>query len=291
MTDDMLPETSRKVETVLEPKVIPRFSLSAVEGVRKMGITQMEHYVGRNLEDRGGLLRVTRVAQNYMDSLRDIALDRPPSCQVPDVPGQGTQQRDQTLKQEQKSCEHMRELTYQMFDSPYNTCNSCHHDLPPQAAEYAEMEEVPFTAYQDTTIRPGYQDTMMISATLPTEGLVLLEPDREKRPPLLAMPCAISNMTSRYKNAEVKKDTPDSKRRQMRVGQYVVYNTGEDPILIKKGETMGHCTLIYQDSMDDYLNEMGYMAREAQTDKNEWKRKKTRCQEGEPQKKSPRPNF
>ena len=85
----MSPETSKKVETILEPKVIPRFSLSAVEGVRKMGITQMEHYVGRNLEDRGGLPRVTRVAQNYMDSLRDIALDRPPSCQEPDVPGQG----------------------------------------------------------------------------------------------------------------------------------------------------------------------------------------------------------
>ena len=68
------------------------------------------------------------------------------------------------MKHEQTSCEHMRELTYQMFDSPYNMCNTCHHDLPPQAAEYIEMEEVPFTAYQDTTVRPGYQDTMMISA-------------------------------------------------------------------------------------------------------------------------------
>ena len=279
-TDDRSPE---EVETILEPKGIPKFSLSAVEGVRKTGLTQMEHYVGRNLEDRGGLPRVTKVAQNYMDSLRDIALDRPPSCQEPDVPGQGTQRRDQTLKHKQRSCEHMRELTYQMFDSPYNTCNTCHHDLPPQATEYVEMDEVPFTAYQDTTVKPGYQDTMMISATLPTEGLVFLEPDREKRPPLLAMPCAISNMTSRYKNAEVKKDRLDSKRRQMRIGQYVVYNTGEDPVLIKKGETMGHCTLIYQDSMDDYLNKMGYMAREAQTDKKEWKRKRTQCQEGEPQ--------
>ena len=42
---------------------------------------------------------------------------------------------------------------------------------------------------------------MVVSAILPTEGLVLMEPDREKRPPLLAMPYAISNMTSRYKNA------------------------------------------------------------------------------------------
>ena len=244
----------------------------------------MEHYVGRNLEDQGGLPRMTNMVKNYMDSLRDIALDRPPSCQEPDVPGQGTRQRDQTLKQEQQDCEHMRELTYQMFDSPYNTCNSCHHDLPPQATEYTKMEEVPFTAYQDTTVRPGYQDTMMVSVTLPTEGLVLLEPDREKRPPLLAMPYAISNMTSRYKNAELKKDTLDSKRKHMRVGKYLVYNTGEDPIFIKKGETVGHCTLIYQDSMDDYLNEMGYMAKETQADKDEWKRKRTQCREGEPQK-------
>ena len=282
-TDDTLPETTRKLETVSEPKVLPKFSLSSLEGVCKLGMTQMEHYMGKNLEDRGGLPRVTNMVKNYMDSLRDIALDRPPSCQEPDVQGQGTRQRDQALKQEQQGCGHMRELTYRMFDSPYNTCNSCHHDLPPQAVEYTEMEEVPFTAYQDTTVRPGYQDTMMISATLPTEGLVLLEPDREKRPPLLAMPYAISNMTNRYKNVDLEKDTLDSKRRQMKVGKYLVYNTEEDPIFIKKGETVGHCTLIYQDSMDDYLNEMGYMAKEARADKVKWKRKRTRCQEDEPQ--------
>ena len=46
-TDEMLPETPGKVETVLETKVIPKFSLSALEGVHKLGITQMEHYVGR----------------------------------------------------------------------------------------------------------------------------------------------------------------------------------------------------------------------------------------------------
>ena len=283
-TYDTFPNPTRKLETVTEPKVLPKFSLSSLEGVRKLGMTQMEHYVGKNLEDRGGLPRVTNMVKNYMDSLRDIAIDRPPSCQEPDVPGQGTRQRDQSLKQEHQGCRHMREITYRMFDSPYNTCNSCHHDLPPQTVEYTEMDEVPFTAYQDTTVRPGYQDTMMVSATLPTEGLVLMEPDREKQPPLLAMPYAISNMTSRYKNADLKKDTLDSKRRHMKVGKYLVYNTGEDLIFIKKGETVGHCTLIYQDSMDDYLNEMGHMAKEARADKVEWKRKRTRCRKDEPQK-------
>ena len=222
-----LPTTVMTDETVTEPKVLPKFSLSSLEGVRKLGMTQMEHYVGRNLEDRGGLPRVTNMVKNYMDSLKDIATDRPPSCQEPDVPGQGTQQRDQSLKQEPQGCGHMREITYRRFDSPYNTCNSCNHDLPLQAVEYTEMDEVPFTAYQDTTVRPGYQDTMVVSTILPTEGLVLMESDREKRPPLLAMPYAISNMTSRYKNADLKKDTLDSKRRHMRVGKYLVYNTGK----------------------------------------------------------------
>ena len=36
----------------------------------------------------------------------------------------------------------------------------------------------------------------------------------------------------------------------MRVGKYLVYNTGEDPIFIKKGEILGYCSLIYQDSME-----------------------------------------
>ena len=243
----------------------------------------MDHYVGRNLEDRGGLDRVTKVAQNYIDSLENIALDRPPSCQEPDRPGQGRPQRDLTTEHESASCDQMRELTYQMFDSPYNSCNTCHHDLPPRANTYIEMEEVPFTVYQNTTVKPGYQDTMMISAVLPIEGLVLLEPDREKRPPLLAMPYAIGSMTSRYNNAEMKKDKLDAKRRQMRIGQYVVYNMGEDPIYLNKGETLGHCMLIYQDSMEDYVNEMGYMTKEAQTDKREWKRRKTQWRERKPQ--------
>ena len=33
-------------------------------------------------------------------------------------------------------------------------------------------------------------------------------------------------MTSRYNNADLKKDALTSKRQQMRVGQYVIYNTG-----------------------------------------------------------------
>ena len=278
--DNTLPGPAETLETFTDPRVLPKFSLGSLEGVRKLGMTQMEHYVGRNLEDRGGMPRVTTMVKNYMDSLKDIATDRPPSCQEPDVPGQGTRQRDQSLKQEPQGCEHMREITHKMFDTPYNTCNSCNHDLPPQAVEYTEMDEVPFTAYQDTTVRPGYQDTMVVSAVLPTEGLVLMEPDREKRPPLLAMPYAISNMTSRYKNADLKKDTLGSKRRHMRVGRYLVYNTGEDPIFIKKGETVGHCTLIYQDSMDDYLNKMGHMANEARADKVEWKKQQNTVPRG-----------
>ena len=62
----------------------------------------------------------------------------------------------------------------------------------------------------------------------------------------------------------------------MRIGQYVIYNTGEDPIFIQKGETLGYCSLIYQDTVEDYLNEMGHMAREAKVDKEEWKDLKTK---------------
>ena len=51
----------------------------------------------------------------------------------------------------------------------------------------------------------------------------------------------------------------------------MVYNTEEDPVHIKKGDTMGHCSLIYQDSTDDYHNEMGHMKKEAAADNTEWK--------------------
>ena len=96
------------------------------------------------------------------------------------------------------------------------------------------------------------------------------------------MPYAIGNMTSRYKKADLKKDMFVSKRRHMRVGRYLVYNTGEDPIFIKKGETLGHCALIYQDSMNDYLNKMSHMANEARADKDEWKNHRTQFREKDP---------
>ena len=90
------------------------------------------------------------------------------------------------------------------------------------------------------------------------------------------MPHAIGNMTNRYNNAELKKDALTSKRRQMKVGRYVIYNTGEDPVFIQKGETLGYCSLIYQDTKEDYLNEMSHMAKEAVVDKEEWKDLKTK---------------
>ncbi len=272
-------EVDNQTPTTRRPEGIPPFSLKTVEMVRKFGTTHMDHYVGRNLEDRGGLDRVTQVAQNYIDSLDNIALDRPPSCQEPDRPGQGRPQNELVAKHEPTEDDQKKERTYQVFESPYNSCNTCHHDLPPQANGYTEMEEAPFTVYQTTMIKPGYQDTLVISAILPTEGVVLLEPHREKRSPLLAMPHAIGSMTNKYNNAEMKADLLGAKRRQMKMGQYVVYNMGEDPIYLNKGETLGHCTLIYQDSMEEYVNEMGHMSREAQVDKQEWKRKKTQKKE------------
>ena len=117
------------------------------------------------------------MVENYMNSLKNIAVDRPPSCQEPDIPGQGTRQRDQSLKIKPNGYGHMTEIRHKMFTTPRNTCNSCNHDLPPQDTEYAEMDEVPFMAYQDTTIRPGYQETMVINAILPTKGLVFMEPE------------------------------------------------------------------------------------------------------------------
>ena len=258
---------------------IPPFSRKTVEMARKVGTRHMDHYVGRNLEDRGGLDRVTQVAQNYIDSLDNIALDRPPSCQEPDQPGQGRPLRQSMDKQPVVEDNQRRKHTYQAVESPYNSCNTCHHDLPSQTKDYIEMEEVPFTTSQATTIKPGHQDTLMISAILPAEGVVLLEPHRENLSPLLAMPYAIGSMTNKYKNAEMRADLLGVKRRQLKLGQYVVYNMGEDPVYLNKGETLGHCTLIYQDSMDEYINELGYMSREARVDKQEWKRRKTQKRE------------
>ena len=88
----------------------------------------------------------------------------------------------------------MKEIHHKMISTSVDTCNSCNHDLPPEDVEYAEMEDTPFSFYQDVTIRPGYQETLVISAVLPAEGLVFMEPDRGRRPPLLAMPHAIGNI-------------------------------------------------------------------------------------------------
>ena len=89
------------------------------------------------------------------------------------------------------------------------------------------------------------------------------------------MPYAIGNMTRRYNKADLKKDALTSRQRLMRIGRYVVYNTGEDPVFIQKGETLGQCSLIYQDTLGDYLNKMGYMAREARADQDKWRDLKT----------------
>ena len=184
---ELLPDGSLPHKTVPGPKEVlmntiplPKFSLSSLEEVRNLGLTQMEHHVGRNLEERGGIPRVKTMAENYMNSLKNIAVDRPPSCQEPDIPGQGTRQRDQLLKLKPDGHGPMTEIRHKMLTTQRNTCNSCSHDLPPQDTEYTEMDEVPFTAYQDTTIRPGYQETMVINAILPTKGLVFMEPERER---------------------------------------------------------------------------------------------------------------
>ena len=133
---------------------IPQFSESSISKLKSQGLTQMEQYVGRNLEDRGGLGRVKEVAKNYVESLGDIATDRPPSCHEPDIPGQGTKQRDQHLKTDKRKDEYMKEINHKMISTSVNTCNSCNHDLPPEDKEYAEMEDTPFSSYQDVTIRP-----------------------------------------------------------------------------------------------------------------------------------------
>ena len=68
------------------PPMLPKFSEDSIAQVKKQGLTQMEHYVGRNLEDRGGLGRVKEVAKNYIESLEGIVTDRPPSCHEQDHP-------------------------------------------------------------------------------------------------------------------------------------------------------------------------------------------------------------
>ena len=46
-------EADNQTRTTLKTEGIPPFSREAVEKVRKSGTTHMDHYVGRNLEDRG----------------------------------------------------------------------------------------------------------------------------------------------------------------------------------------------------------------------------------------------
>ena len=41
----------------------------------------------------------------------------------------------------------------------------------------------------------------------------------------------------------------------MRIGRYVVYNIGKDPVFIQKGETLGQCSLIYQDTLGDWVKD------------------------------------
>ena len=79
-----LPNESTTYNTVPGPKEVftnttslHKFSLSSLKGVRNLGLTQMEHYMGRNLEDRGGMPRITTMVENYMNSLKNIAVDRP----------------------------------------------------------------------------------------------------------------------------------------------------------------------------------------------------------------------
>ena len=62
-------------EVFTNTMTLPKFSLSSLKGVCNLGMTQMEHYMGRNLEDRGGMPRITTMVKNYMDSLKNIATD------------------------------------------------------------------------------------------------------------------------------------------------------------------------------------------------------------------------
>ena len=155
---------------------IPRFSESSISKLKSQGLTQMEHYIGRNLEDRGGLGRVKEVARNYVESLGDLATDRPPSCHEPDIPGQGTKQRDQHLKTDKRKDEYMKEINHKMISTSVNTCNSCNHDLPPEDREYAEMEDTPFIVEDCVSRCPS-------NLPEPTQEELDIEKDWEPDPP------------------------------------------------------------------------------------------------------------
>ena len=170
-----------------------------VEKVKSGGVEKMQHFLGWNLEDRGGITHIKTVAQIYVNSLRGLALDQPPSCHVADMPGQGTAARDVQLRKDKADVEILQELsTHKFAQTTVNTCNSCTHDIPPTDRKYGEMEDVAFKAQTRLKILPGYQETMPIMASLPAEGMVLLESSRKLYPPTLAMPYTIGNMFTRY---------------------------------------------------------------------------------------------
>ena len=193
------------------------------------------------------------------------------------IPGQGTKQRDQKLKAKQKSDSHLKEIHHKMISTPVDTCNTCSHDLPPEDVEYAQRWKMfpsqltRMSRYSQATRRPW--SSVRYSQLRDWSSWSLTEEGGHRCWPCL-MPSV--NMTNRYNNAELKKDALTSKRRQMKVGRYVIYNTGEDPVFIQKGETLGYCSLIYQDTKEDYFNEMSHMAKEAEVDKEEWKDLKTK---------------
>ena len=101
---------------------LPKFSLSSLENVCALGMTQMEHHMGRNLEERGGISRVKAAAENYIDSLEKVVIDPPPSCHEPDISGQGTKQRDQLLKLKPNVDEPMTEIQHKMVTTQIDTC-------------------------------------------------------------------------------------------------------------------------------------------------------------------------
>ena len=173
--------------------VLPAYSKELVEKVKSEGIKKMEHFLGQNMEDRGGMTHIETVAQNYVDSLTGLALDRPPSCHEKDLPGQGTWHRDLQLKKTKADVELMQ-VSQKFIQTEVNSCNACSHDLLPEDANYQEMEEAVFKPQNDMTIQPGYQETMSILMSLPAEGMVLLEPARSIHPLTLAMAYAITNM-------------------------------------------------------------------------------------------------
>ena len=136
------------------------------------------------------------------------------------------------------------------------------------------MEDVAFRADANLKIMPRYQETIPVTMTLPMEGMVMLEPARRLFPPTLGMPQDIGNMFSKIKKVQTGRITTSnsSKKQWERTGQYLLYNTGKDPMSIAKGDIIGHCSLIYQDSPDGFMTESGHVKREASANQRKWRR-------------------